>query len=333
MKVLQITGKEQFEFITMPVPEPEYREVRIKRLGIVTCNAYDLNIYQGKPYPNINGTLTFPYPPGGPGHEWVGVVDKLGPGVTQFSIGDWVCLPGGRGEGRGMYPMGYAPYSVCHETCLIKVPAGMDIAKLAPFEMATCMAANIIDLKAMKAIEGKRVAVMGLGPAGLIGAQMLKAEGAAEVIGMDIDKGRREYAVSSGLVNRSIGPPGDDGKNLPLRPSTPIDTGIDCAGRPAAIEYLIDHTKDIVSFFAVQLGPFEFKGGTMERHEGLNLRRHPGRNFECGEYTLEVIANSKIDLSLVISHKMRLEDYDKAMKLIKSHQALKVLFTFDERDW
>jgi threonine dehydrogenase-like Zn-dependent dehydrogenase len=174
---------------------------------------------------------------------------------------------------------------------------------------------------------------MGLGPAGLIGAQMLKAEGAAEVIGMDIDKGRREYAVSSGLVNRSIGPPGDDGKNLPLRPSTPIDTGIDCAGRPAAIEYLIDHTKDIVSFFAVQLGPFEFKGGTMERHEGLNLRRHPGRNFECGEYTLEVIANSKIDLSLVISHKMRLEDYDKAMKLIKSHQALKVLFTFDERDW
>ena len=333
MKVLQLTGKEQFEFISMPVPEPEEREVRIKRLGIVTCNAYDLNIYQGKPYPNINGTLTFPYSPGGPGHEWVGMVDKLGSGVTQLAIGDWVSLPGGRGQGRGMYPMGYAPYSVCHETRLIKVPVGMDVAKLAPFEMATCMAANIIDLKAIKAIAGKRVAVMGLGPAGLIGAQMLRAEGAVEVIGMDIVLGRREYAVSSGLVDWSIDPLGDDGKSLPYRPSTPVDTGVDCAGRPAAIEYLMEHTKDIVSFFAVQLGPFEFKGGSMERHEGLHLRRHPGRNFDCGEYTKKVISEGKIDLSLVVSHQMRLPEYDQAMDLIKSHQALKVLFTFDERDW
>jgi hypothetical protein len=45
MKVLQITGKEKFEFITMPIPDPEEREVHIKRLGIVTCNAFDLNIY------------------------------------------------------------------------------------------------------------------------------------------------------------------------------------------------------------------------------------------------------------------------------------------------
>jgi len=32
MKVLQINGKEQFEFITMPIPEPEEGEVLIKRL-------------------------------------------------------------------------------------------------------------------------------------------------------------------------------------------------------------------------------------------------------------------------------------------------------------
>ena len=82
MKVLQITGKEQFGFIMVPIPEPEDREVRVKRLGIVTCNAFDLNIYHGKPSPNTNGSLTFPYAPGGPGHEWVGLVDKLRPNVT-----------------------------------------------------------------------------------------------------------------------------------------------------------------------------------------------------------------------------------------------------------
>jgi len=333
MKVLQITGKEQLEFISMPIPEPEEREVRIKRLGIVTCNAFDLNIYHGKPYPDINGILSFPYPPGGPGHEWVGIVDKLGTDVTLLKIGDWVSIPGGRGEGRGMYPMGYAPYSVCHETRLVKVPTGMDVAKLAPLEMAVCMAGNILDLKSINAIDGKKAGVIGLGPAGLIASQMLRAEGASEIIGLDTDKVRRDYAVYSGQVDQAIDPLGEDGKNLPYRPSTPIEIGIDCAGRPAAIEYLLDHTKDVVTFFAVQLGPFEFKGGHNERHEGLDLRRNTGRNFECGEYAAQVIANSKVDLSLVISHKMRLEEYDKAMNLIKSHQALKVLFTFDERDW
>jgi threonine dehydrogenase-like Zn-dependent dehydrogenase len=261
------------------------------------------------------------------------MVDKLGTNVTLLKIGDWVSIPGGRGEGRGMYPMGYAPYSVCHETRLVKVPAGMDVAKLTPFEMATCMAANIIDLKAMNAIKGKRIGIVGLGPAGLIGAQMVRAEGALEIIGMDTDKIRRDYAISSGQVDRAIDPLGTDGKNLPNRPSTPIDTGIDCAGRPTAIEYLMDHTKDVVSFFAVQLGSFNYKGGTNEIHEGLKLRNHPGRNFECGEYTAQVIAEGKIDLSLVISHRMKLAEYDKAMELIKSHQALKVLFTFDEKDW
>jgi len=111
-----------------------------------------------------------------------------------------------------MYPMGYAPYSVCNETCLVKVPAGMDIAKLAPFEMATCMAANIIDLKAMNAIEGKRIGILGLGPAGLIGAQMVRAEGALEIIGMDTDKVRRDYAISSGQVDQAIDPIGMMGK-------------------------------------------------------------------------------------------------------------------------
>jgi len=87
----------------------------------------------------------------------------------------------------------------------------------------------------------------------------------------------------------------------------------------------MDHTKDVVSFFAVRLGSFNYRGGTKEIHEGLILRNHPGRNFECGEYTAQVIAEGKIDLSLVISHKMKLTEYGKAMELIKSHQALKVL--------
>jgi len=335
MRVLQIVGPERIEMIEMPVPEPQGRQVLIRRLGIVTCNAYDLHIYLGKSYPNEGATVDFPYPPGGPGHEWVGIIDKAGPETSLLKEGDWVCIPGGRGE-KDPYPSGpagYAPYSVLHETCLVKVPP-KPIPQLAPFEMATCLAANMVDLVAMNAIRGKKTAVIGLGPAGIIGAQMLRAEGAAEVIGLDLDEKRREYALSKGIVDRAINPIGEDGKSLPLRkrgdPNPVIETSLDCAGAPAAINYLIKHTRDLVALFAVQHGPAQFDRASIS---GLKICGYPGRDFQSAEYALDMVANDRIDLSLTISHTMRLEHYPEALELIRSQQSLKVLFTFDESDW
>jgi threonine dehydrogenase-like Zn-dependent dehydrogenase len=337
MQALQITGVEQFEFVEMPVPEPRGEQVLVQRLGIVTCNAFDLHIFTGKPYPNESAEVVFPYPPGHPGHEWVGEVVELGPGVTQLQVGDWVCTPGGRGRG-GAYPDGpggYAPYSVYHESRLIVVPKGMDVAKLAPVEMASCVAANMLDLKAMNAIEGKRAGVIGLGPAGLIAAQMLRAEGAAEVIGFEVNAGRREHALSTGVVDRAIDPTSEEGQSVPLRrqPGAIMDISVDCAGAPAAITYLMDHTEELVSLFAVQHGPVQFEGWPPGRHMSLKLLGYPGRDFECGDYVVRRVASDYIDLSLCVSHTMRLDEYARAVGLIKSQKSLKVMFEFDERDW
>lgn len=340
MQVLQITGVRQFRFLEMPIPKPQGRQVLVRRLGIVTCNAFDVHIYNGKPYPDETSTVTFPYPPGGPGHEWVAVIEELGPEARDYQVGDWVCTPGGRGE-QDPYPSGpggYAPYSVIHETHLVRVPAGMDVKKLAPVEMASCVAANILDLKAMNVtIKGKRAGVMGLGPAGLIAAQMLRAEGVAEIIGLDIVEKRRAYALSTGQVDRTIDPAGEEGKSLPVRnredPNAPIEIGIDCAGFPTAIQYLMDHTRDIVTLFAVQHGPVQFMIRPPGVHQGLKLIGYPYRNYECGEYAAKLVADGQLDLSLLVSHVMRLEEYDRAIELIERHEALKIMFIFDERDW
>jgi threonine dehydrogenase-like Zn-dependent dehydrogenase len=339
MKVLQIIAPLQMQMVEMAVPEPQGRQVRVKRSAIVTCNAYDLHIWTGKPYPDETSKVDFPYALGMPGHEWIAVVDKVGPEVSLLKVGDWVCGPGGRGE-EGPHPGGpggYAPYSVIHETRLIKVPPKADPARLAPFEMAACVAATMIDLNAMDAIRGKRTAVIGLGPAGIIAAQMLRADGAAQVVGLDVDSRRRDYALAKGIVDKAINPIGEDGKGLPYRrrgdANALIETGVDCAGAPAAISYLMDHTRDIVSLFAVQHGAVEFRGWSLGHHQGLKLHGYPGRDYECGEYTLRQVAGDKIDLSLTVSHTMRLEEYPQALALIQSQQALKVMFTFDERDW
>jgi threonine dehydrogenase-like Zn-dependent dehydrogenase len=337
MQALQITGVEQFKFVEVPVPEPRDGQVKIRRLGIVTCNAFDLHIFTGRPYPNEAAEVVFPYPPGYPGHEWVGEVVALGPGVTQLQVGDWVCMPGGRGH-AGPYPDspgGYTPYAVIHESRLVKVPRGLDVARLAPVEMASCVAANMLDLKAMNVIEGRRAGVTGLGPAGLIAAQMLRAEGAAEVIGLEVDASRRAYAVSKDIVDRAIDPVGEEGQRVPLRrrPGAIMDISVDCAGAPAAITYLMDHTEELVSLFAVQHGPVQFEGWPPGRHMGLKLCGYPGRTPACGDYVARRVANGYIDLSLTVSHTMRLEEYADAVALIRSQKSLKVMFEFNENDW
>lgn len=81
------------------LPDPTAREVRIK--VIATSAAFtDVMIRKGK-YPEVKEK-----PPFSPGYDMVGVVDKLGEGVTQFQVGqrvaaltvigaysEYICMP------------------------------------------------------------------------------------------------------------------------------------------------------------------------------------------------------------------------------------------------
>jgi threonine dehydrogenase-like Zn-dependent dehydrogenase len=119
----------------------------------------------------------------------------------------------------------------------------------------------------------------------------------------------------------------------PHDPDPVIEPGIDCAGASAEIEYLMDHTRGVVILFAVQRGPVRSMERPPGHYRGLILRGYPDRDHASGEDAVRAIANGDIDLSPVVGHRMRLEEYDRSLELIGSQQALKVLFTFDERDW
>jgi len=69
MKALQITALEHAEMIEMPVPQQEEGEVLLKIVAVVTCGQFDLHIYRGRPMLDPTQPVTFPQPPGHPGHE------------------------------------------------------------------------------------------------------------------------------------------------------------------------------------------------------------------------------------------------------------------------
>jgi len=325
-KTLQIVAKERSEIVELPLPDLEPGQVLVKNLAIVTCNQYDLHIFTGRPMLDPMTPVTFPQPAGFPGHEWVGEVVELGSGVTELALGDWVCRPGGLGTGA-CYPAGYSQYLVCPESILLRVPNDMDPLKLAPMEMASCVAANVVELRQYNAIEGRRAGVSGLGPAGLIAAQMLRAEGAEEVVGIEVDAQRAEYALSLGVVDRVVDPDGDSGDELPYaRQTGAIEVSLACAGYRPAVQYLMDHTTEIVSLFAVQREPYSYEGWAVGHHMGLKVFGTPDRDELSGPYAARRVRNGSLDLSVTISHTMSLTEYDEALRMIADHEAMKVAF-------
>jgi threonine dehydrogenase-like Zn-dependent dehydrogenase len=332
MQAVQITAKERAEVVEVPVPDVRAGELFVKILAIVTCNQYDLHIYEARPMLDPTKPVEYPQPVGFPGHEWVGEVLAVGPGVQGFREGDWVCVPGGRVSGGGRNePGGYAQYRVVDAASAIRVPNNVPPLKVAAVEMASCVAANVMDLKTMTTIEGKRCGVSGLGPAGLIAAQMLRAEGAAEVIGVEVSPERGRYALEHGLIDRLVNPLDESGKLLPFRrgygdPNAAIQITIDCAGAKAAVQYMMDHTSDYVSLFAVQREPYSYEGWATGHHSGLKVCGHTGRHPGTGIYAVRRIKAGCLDLEVTVTHRMTFADFDEAMHLIKTQQALKVAF-------
>jgi D-arabinose 1-dehydrogenase-like Zn-dependent alcohol dehydrogenase len=92
----------------------------------------------------------------------------------------------------------YAQYVVHQAENVIQVPRELPPEAVASVELAMCVGTVFLMLKEMNGLAGRVIGITGLGPAGLMAAQMAKAEGAKEVIGFDLLPERRENALRLG---------------------------------------------------------------------------------------------------------------------------------------
>ena len=205
---------------------------------------------------------------------------------------------------------------------LIRVPGGLPDEALAPLELAMCVGTVFRMLKGMDAVRDRPFGVTGLGPAGIIAAQMAKAEGAAAVYGFDPSGPRRGYAAGAGF-DECFDPAGELGDRFPSRPGKPaIRTSVDCVGSKRAAEFLMDRTEDVVALFGVQREDFTFA----VRHHTLRLCGYKGHHRESAEYALGLIEDGALDLSATVTHSMPLERYGEGVDLLEKQEALKVCF-------
>jgi len=127
------------------------------------------------------------------GYCCAGEVIELGPGVTEFKVGDRVACAGA----------GFANHAevVCIPINLCAlVPDAVDL-KFAAFTTLGSIALQSVRVADSKL--GENVVVIGLGLVGLLTAQLLKAAG-CRVFGIDIDPSKTKFAADQGYCETAL---------------------------------------------------------------------------------------------------------------------------------
>jgi propanol-preferring alcohol dehydrogenase len=205
--VLERAGT-QLQAASLQVAEPGQGEILIKVAACGVCRT-DLHIFDGE--------LSQPKLPLMLGHEIVGHVTALGPGVVDFAIGDRVGVPWlGFTDGTCPYCRrgeenlcdnprftgyqidgGYAQYTVADARYAFKLPDVYSNAEAAPL-----LCAGLIGYRSLKlAGDPHRLGIYGFGAAAHIVAQVARAQG-REVYAFTRpgDNQAQDFALSLGAV-------------------------------------------------------------------------------------------------------------------------------------
>lgn len=261
MKGVQLTAPGQYRLRTdLPVPEPGPGEVRLRVTACGICGT-DVHICAGDP--SMNGLIA---PPVTLGHEFCGVVDKLGAGVDEKR------LPLGRYVSAEMHEIcGVCPAcrSGAYHACATARIRGINLNG-AFAEFVVVSAGNVVPLPAdlpvqvgaildplgnavhtvMKTdVKDRTVAIIGYGPIGAFCGEVATFVGASHIYIVDVaDQAlarAREWVARRKLADKVTVV---DGRETPVetiveRTKGGVDVSLEISGHPTGINNAIAMTR------------------------------------------------------------------------------------------
>lgn len=206
MKAAVVTKDHRVEVVEKTLRALKYGEARLKMECCGVCHT-DLHVKNGD-FGDTTGIIL--------GHEGIGVVEEIGPGVTSLKPGDrasvaWFyegcghceyCNSGNETLCRNAKNAGYSVDGGMAEECIVvadyavKVPEGLD-----PAAASSVTCAGVTTYKAVKVSgirPGKWIAIYGLGGLGNLALQYAKNVFNAKVIAVDINDDQLAFASEMG---------------------------------------------------------------------------------------------------------------------------------------
>jgi len=338
--VLKAKPEKGFEIKDVEIPEIKDTEILVKIRATSICGT-DVHIWEWDHWAQKRI-----HPPRIIGHEFCGEVVKIGSNVQGLKHGDLVsgethincghCFQCKTGNAhicenvklRGIDVDGcFAEYLSMPANTAWKNDPSIPIEVMSAQEPL----GNAVHATFSGDITGKTIAIFGAGPIGLCATALCKAAGAEKIFNIDLN----EYRL--GLVDKM-------GSDVMLNPSKSnpvteilaqtngrgVDVALEMSGAPQALKDAFKVLRpggriSILGVFSDEVSldvtnGIVFKGAVIH---GINGRIM----FDTWYKAASFLKTGKVDLKKIITHKFKLDEYEKAFELMKTGNSGKIVLS------
>jgi threonine 3-dehydrogenase len=340
MKVLQKKFREPGIWMAeAPIPTIGPNDLLIKIKKTAICGT-DVHIYNWDAW----AQKTIPVPMI-TGHEYVGVVAEVGSAVKGYQVGDRVsgeghltcghcrnCRAGKQHLCRNTIGVGvnrdgcFAEYLAIPAVNAFKVPDSISDEVAAIFDPYGNAAHTALSFD----LVGEDVLITGAGPIGIMAVAIARRVGARHIVITDVNDYRLNLASTMGAT-RVVNPKRDSlqGVMQELGMSEGFDVGLEMSGNAEAFRSLIQAMNhggkvSLLGIFpeavAIDWSQVVFKG--------LLLKGIYGREMYETWYKMTSLLQSGLDLSPIITHRLKVDEFQKGFDIMRSGNSGKVVL-----DW
>lgn len=328
MKAAVVKAPRELIVTEVEQPKAEEGEVVVKVMACGVCGT-DLHIYEGEfiaSYPIVMG------------HEFCGVVVDVGEGVSHISVGERVaiqpnvscgicemCRRGRPNLCESMLAYGVHIDGGFAQFCVVRSENVFSIGDMS-FEAGAFVEPLACCVNGVNAVDvgfGERVLIFGSGPIGLLLAQLCKLRGAGEVVVVDLVEERLKIASMLGLT-ALLSSEVEADKAIHVNS---YEVVIDATGSVNVIEGMPTFAKDggrILIFGVapkdafIRLSPFEVYRRELTITGAFSL----GYDFDTA---LNLLKHGLIEIDPLITHRMPLDELERALEYKRRGVGMKVL--------
>ena len=330
------SGNMEIREVLAPKPGPGEVKIEVKAAGI--CGS-DIHIYHDSIAIPLN-------PPVITGHEFSGVVNAIGEGVTSCKVGDRVtsetaieycgqcfnCKAGFYNLCNGRKTLGYwfdgafAKFTIVPQGRIHLLPKKISFIEGALLEPLACVAHATMGQNIM--CPTNTVLITGPGAIGLMSLQIAKAYGAKVFIsGTNDDLERLEFAGKLG-ADRVINIQEEDIFQI-IKEETSnygVDVVLECSGSSSAIKLNMDLIKKRGKYIQIGLTT-EITSLNFNQicYKELKVTGTLGSIWSSWKNAISLVKNDKVDLKCLVSHQFPLSSWKEGFSIFENKKGIKII--------
>lgn len=343
--IMKVKPEKGAEICWIPTPKIGPKEVLVQVKVASICGS-DLHIYDWDQWASNRIK-----PPRVFGHELSGEVIEVGDEVNSVQVGTFVsaethiscghciqCRTGNAHVCRNFKILGvdvdgcFAEYVAIPENNVWKNDGSL------PLELTSLQEplGNATYTVLSDEIVGRTVLALGCGPIGIMAIGVARACGASTIIGVDIIDYRLNLAKKMGadfILNDKKEDIVD--KILSITNEEGVDVLLEMSGVPSAIRkgFKVLRNAGRASLLGIPALPMEFDLSNDIIFKGVKVYGITGRKmFDTWYQVSRLLKSHRLDISPVITHRLKFEEFERGFELMKSGKCGKIILSQETKN-